>query len=106
MSNPAMKHPRNLSGPWYCTDHNDPTGQGCIACQLCYSNAPEFFTSDEEGFAYVHQQPATPEEIQLCQEQLDVCPVNSIGSDGGGPEEQLGEAAAGQAAPPREVSKH
>jgi ferredoxin len=82
MANPNLKHKKNVSGPWYCTDPDDERGEGCISCNVCYSGAPEFFAEDENGNAYVIQQPTLPHEIALCQEQLDSCPVNSIGKDG------------------------
>lgn len=82
MANKSKKHKLNIPGAWYCTDSEDETGEGCIACNVCYNGAPDFFTEDENGNAYVKKQPQTPEEIALCQEQLDACPVNSIGFDG------------------------
>lgn len=81
MSQPGNKHPSNIPGPWYCTDPNDATGEGCIACSVCYTGAPDFFASDENGHAYVHVQPTTDDDYALCQEQLEACPVTSIGSD-------------------------
>ncbi len=81
MSNPKNKHKSNTKGKWYCTDPDDEDGEGCIACSVCYSGAPDFFASDDHGNAYVYKQPTTDEEIELCQEQLELCPVNSIGRD-------------------------
>ncbi len=82
MANKGKKHSSNIDGAWYCTDPEDDDGEGCIACNVCYSGAPDFFAEDDSGNAYVKKQPQTPEEIELCQEQLDACPVNSIGNDG------------------------
>lgn len=82
MANPKNKHPQNTQGAWYCTDASDSKGEGCIACSVCYMGAPDFFAEDDEGQAYVQKQPVTPEEIELCLEQLDMCPVASIGNDG------------------------
>lgn len=82
MANPNAKHEKNIAGPWYCTDPDDDGGEGCIACNVCYTGAEEFFAEDEDGNAYVIKQPTTPEEIELCQEQLEACPVASIGTDG------------------------
>ena len=82
MGNPKMKHEQNIAGPWYCTHPDDEDGEGCIACNVCYTGAPDFFGEDDDGNAFVKKQPTTPEEIELCQEQLDACPVASIGSDG------------------------
>jgi ferredoxin len=82
MANPKKKHEKNLAGAFYCTDPDDDGGEGCIACNVCYSGAPEFFAEDDHGNAYVKKQPTTAKEIELCQEQIDACPVNSIGKDG------------------------
>lgn len=81
MANPKMKHSKNIAGAWYCTDPDDENGEGCIACSVCNTGAPEFFADDEEGNSYVYKQPTTPEDIQLCMEQLEECPVASIGKD-------------------------
>jgi ferredoxin len=82
MSQPANKHPQNVAGPWYCTNPDDASGEGCIACSVCYTGAPDFFQEDGNGHAFVHKQPTTDEEIALCQEQLEACPVTSIGTNG------------------------
>ncbi len=82
MSNKNKKHQQNIAGSWYCTDPDDDKGEGCIACNVCYSGAPEFFAEDENGNAFVKKQPTTPQEIALCEEQMDACPVASIGNDG------------------------
>ena len=83
MSKPNNKHSQNIAGAWYCTNPEDSSGEGCIACCVCYNGASDFFASDENGHAYVYNQPTTAEEIELCQEQLEACPVTSIGKDGG-----------------------
>lgn len=82
MANKNHKNKLNIPGPWFCTDPDDASGEGCIACAVCYNGAPAFFKDDENGNAYVYKQPVSPEEIALCQEQLDACPVSSIGKDG------------------------
>jgi ferredoxin len=82
MSNKKLKHKLNIPGLWYCTDPDDDSGEGCIACNVCYTGAPDFYKEDEDGNAYIWKQPTTPAEIELCQEQLDTCPVASIGKDG------------------------
>lgn len=82
MANPKGKHSLNVEGSWYCTDPDDEAGEGCIACNVCYNGAPEFFAEDDDGNAYVKKQPKTEDEIALCQEQLEDCPVASIGNDG------------------------
>lgn len=82
MANVEAKHALNIAGAWYCTDPDDDGGEGCIACNVCYSGAPEFFAEDDDGNAYIHKQPDSEEDVELCQEQLDSCPVGSIGNDG------------------------
>jgi ferredoxin len=82
MANPKNKHPKNVPGAFYCTDPDDDSGEGCIACNVCYSGAPQFFAEDDNGNAYIKLQPTNPRDISLCQEQIDACPVNSIGKDG------------------------
>jgi ferredoxin len=82
MANPNAKHKNNIAGSWFCTDPDDDGGEGCIACNVCYSNAPQFFAEDTDGNAFVKKQPATAEEIALCEEQKDSCPVSAIGNNG------------------------
>jgi ferredoxin len=82
MAQAANKHALNIAGPWYCTNSDDATGEGCIACSVCNTGAPDFFVADENGYSYVYKQPTTPDEIALCQEQLEACPVTSIGTNG------------------------
>ena len=82
MAQPSSKHKLNIAGPWFCTDPEDTNGEGCIACSVCYTGAPDFFASDENGHAYIQKQPGSDDEVALCQEQLEACPVTSIGSNG------------------------
>ena len=79
MGNSNKKHKKNIDCKWYCTDPEDDSGEGCIACNLCYSNAPDFFKSDEEGFAYIKKCPKSQDEISLVKEQMEICPVSAIG---------------------------
>lgn len=79
MANPELKHPKNVEGRFYCTDPDDDNVEGCIACNVCYNGAPDFFAEDEDGNAYIYKQPTTDEDIELCTEQLEACPVCSIG---------------------------
>ena len=50
--------------------------------QISEATFNDFFAEDEDGNAYVKKQPESEEDIELCQEQLDACPVASIGTDG------------------------
>ena len=52
----------------------------CIDCDLCRETAPDFFTRNEdEAYSFVHAQPKTQEDIDLCMEALEGCPVEAIG---------------------------
>jgi ferredoxin len=82
MANPDQKHESNIPGKFYCTDPDEDKREGCIACNVCYNGAPDFFAEDEDGNAYIKKQPETEEEIELCTEQMEACPVMSIGDDG------------------------
>ena len=76
MADLANKYPENVAGPYYVDDQ-------CIDCDLCREKAPEFFARWEDGgYSIVKKQPATPTEIELCEEALAHCPVNAIGNDG------------------------
>ena len=76
MAEPTNKIPDNVPGPYYVDDT-------CIDCDQCRSNAPAFFTRQEDGiYSYVYRQPLTPEEIAEAEEALLGCPTDSIGNDG------------------------
>lgn len=65
----------NVAGAWY-------VDQECIDCDLCRTTAPDNFRANEdEGHSYVYQQPRTEEELSLCQQALEECPVEAIGCD-------------------------
>lgn len=81
-ANKRIKHKLNISGPWYVTDPDDDSGQGCIACNVCYTAAPEFFKEDKDSNAYVWNMPVTANEKELYMEQFRACPVEAIGIDG------------------------
>ena len=76
MANKADKWNDNAAGKFY-------VDQQCIDCDLCRETAPAFFKRQEEGgYSFVHTQPGTEEEVQLCMEALEGCPVEAIGNDG------------------------
>lgn len=76
MANKAAKFSQNNSGSFYVDDQ-------CIACDACVMEAPNFFAmNDEDGHAYVKLQPRTALEMAECQNALEACPVEAIGSDG------------------------
>ena len=54
----------------------------CIDCDVCRDTAPANFTrNDDNGYSYVYKQPETPEELAVCREAFDACPVEAIGDD-------------------------
>ena len=55
----------------------------CIDCDVCRVTAPlNFQRNEDKGYSYVSGQPGSPEEDAQCQEAMDSCPVEAIGSDG------------------------
>jgi ferredoxin len=76
VANPADKLSENVGGKYYVDAQ-------CIDCDVCRVTAPgNFQRSDQKGYSYVFRQPADPEEEAQCQEAMDCCPVEAIGSDG------------------------
>ncbi len=76
MAEKEAKFSDNIQGKFY-VDEN------CIDCDLCREIAPAFFTrNDDEGHSYVHAQPSSDEDLALCKEARDDCPVEAIGDDG------------------------
>ncbi|ALJ56481.1 hypothetical protein AMD24_00297 [Candidatus Xiphinematobacter sp. Idaho Grape] len=70
------RYPENVSGRFYVDDQ-------CIDCDLCRETAPaNFKRNDDEGRSFVYKQPATIEEVELCQQALEGCPVEAIGDSG------------------------
>lgn len=68
--------PENSEGRFYV----DNT---CIDCDQCRDTAPAFFRRhDDLQSSYVHRQPETQEEIELCMDAMDGCPTESIGDEG------------------------
>ena len=41
----------------------------------------QILRDDDGGHTYVHKQPENPDEETLCQEAMEGCPVEAIGSD-------------------------
>jgi ferredoxin len=76
VANPADKLSENVGGKYYVDAQ-------CIDCDVCRVTAPgNFQRSDSKGYSYVFRQPADAEEDAQCQEAMDCCPVEAIGSDG------------------------
>lgn len=66
----------NTEGAWYVDTQ-------CIDCDLCRTTAPENFKQNaDEGYSFVYKQPESDEEKKACQDAMDECPVEAIGSDG------------------------
>ncbi|MGD8266615.1 MAG: ferredoxin [Desulfobacterales bacterium] len=62
----------DVSGKYYVND-------ACIGCNICAEIAPQNFRfNHEQGCDYVCKQPDTEEEEHLCEEAMDICPVNAI----------------------------
>ena len=76
MASRTEKQPENTPGAWY-VDVN------CIDCDVCRETAPNNFTQQtDKGYSYVYKQPENDAEKAQCQEALESCPVEAIGSDG------------------------
>ncbi len=76
MAKQDEKWPDNRPGAYY-------VDQECIDCDTCRGIAPDFFIrNDDDAHSYVYLQPVTPDDIELCEEALDLCPTQAIGSDG------------------------
>jgi len=76
MAELEAKFSDNVPGKFY-VDEN------CIDCDLCREIATDFFArNDDEGHSYVCAQPKTPEDLELCIEAMEDCPVEAIGDDG------------------------
>lgn len=75
MADRDNKHTENVDGQFYVDDQ-------CIDCDLCRETAPANFTRHNEGgYSYVYKQPTTPEEVAQCEEAMQGCPVEAIGTD-------------------------
>jgi ferredoxin len=76
MADIKEKWPENKPGKFFV----DKT---CIACDACCIAAPNNFKMHEEdGHAFLSQQPANPAEEEACREAMSGCPVEAIGDFG------------------------
>jgi ferredoxin len=72
----SNKNDGNVPGKFYVDDQ-------CIDCDLCREICPDCFKRDEvSGCSIVWKQPSGDDEIALCEEAMDGCPVSAIGNDG------------------------
>ena len=70
------KWAENVKGKFYVDEQ-------CIDCNLCREVAPDNFTRYEDGgYSYVYKQPENEEELELCVEAMEGCPVEAIGDNG------------------------
>tara|TARA_E500000318_G_scaffold19262_1_gene20083 strand:+ start:11959 stop:12192 length:234 start_codon:yes stop_codon:yes gene_type:complete len=70
------KWAENVKGKFYVDEQ-------CIDCDLCREVAPDNFTRYEDGgYSYVYKQPENEEELELCVEAMEGCPVEAIGDNG------------------------
>jgi ferredoxin len=76
MADRDNKHKENIDGQFYVDDQ-------CIDCDLCRETAPANFTRHNDGgYSYVYKQPTTTEEVAQCEDAMQGCPVEAIGTDG------------------------
>ena len=76
MASPRDRVPENAPGKFYVDSQ-------CIDCDVCRVTAPgNFQRHAEKPYSYVFRQASTPEEHAQCEEAMDSCPVEAIGSDG------------------------
>ena len=70
------RYPQNAPGKYYVDDQ-------CLDCDLCREVVPGvFIRNDEGGFSFVQRQPSTADEVALCEEVVEGCPMGAIGNDG------------------------
>jgi ferredoxin len=76
MADREDKNVENVTGKFYVDSQ-------CIDCDLCRETAPNNFTrADDEGYSYVFKQPDNDDDLALCREAMEGCPVEAIGKDG------------------------
>ena len=75
MASKTDKNPDNVGGKWYVDSQ-------CIDCDLCRTTAPNNFKQNpDEGYSFVYKQPENEDELKLCKEAMEECPVEAIGND-------------------------
>ena len=76
MADKEEKWAENVEGAFYVDEQ-------CIDCDLCRETSPSNFTREEDGgYSYVYKQPENDDELELCIEAMEGCPVEAIGNDG------------------------
>jgi ferredoxin len=72
----SKKHPLNEEGSVYVT-------ASCNGCAKCCEIVPDIFRLDEAtSKSFVFNQPGTEQEVEDALATLDVCPTESIYTDG------------------------
>lgn len=75
MADLENRYEENIKGDFYVDNQ-------CIDCDLCRETAPANFTrEDDGGYSFVYKQPESEEEMELCKEAMEGCPVEAIGDD-------------------------
>ena len=75
MANPNEKYEDNVQGLFY-------VDRDCIACDTCVGLAGQHFAlTDSSDHAFVFKQPSSPQELRVCEEALQTCPVGAIGKE-------------------------
>lgn len=81
MADKSNRLPESAPGPWYVDDT-------CTPCHVCLDEAGPStdtpllrYTDDETKVIFVRQ-PENELETDAAQRALEICPTNSIGSDG------------------------
>ena len=72
MADQEDRLPDNVPGPYF-------VDAGCIDCDLCRQDHPDFFARSDDGYSFVQRQPETDEEKQAFVEAMEACPVEAIG---------------------------
>jgi len=76
MADLRKRLPDNVPGKFY-------VDSSCIDCDVCRDTAPtNFKRNDEKGYSYVYKQPENEQELALCEEAMNACPVEAIGDNG------------------------
>ncbi len=76
MADLENRYEENVKGEFYVDNQ-------CIDCDLCRETAPANFTrEDDGGYSFVYKQPENDDELALCNEAMEGCPVEAIGKDG------------------------
>ena len=74
MADKANKVPENAAGQFFVDTE-------CIGCGVCVDTAPENFVMNDDNLAYVFKQPENEGETEQCNEAVDTCPVEAIGTE-------------------------